>query len=299
MKVQSILIVALGLVFSVCAAIAVKLYVQRMSGPEPIATVPVVVATMDVPRGATISSEQVEVKSWPKELAPPFVVQKVEDAVGKAVVDAFVRGEPVMTNKVASQEAGRGLSALVPPGMRAFTIHTPQIASRVAGFILPGNKVDVLFTISAPDAETGGAVTTTLLQNVEILAVDQQLHPPSENRIDYNLLQSVTLLVTPDEAAKLDLAQNRGTLHLTLRNAQDTSPAQTHRATLAQLQTLQERRTGEFGLAGEGKAEGPKVAPPPPPPPPPESAPAPPLEIRTMRGVYEGVVSIEQRRPAK
>ena len=118
-----------------------------------------------------------------------------------------------------------------PNGMRAFTIHTPSVASGVGGFVLPGNKVDVLLTMDGKR----GSITTTLLQNLEILAVDQRIDAPADNRIDPKQLHSVTLLVTPDQAARLGLAQNKGSLHLALRNHKDDQLLRTSRARMAEL----------------------------------------------------------------
>ena len=123
------------------------------------------------------------------------------------------------------------MAALVPNGLRAFTIHTPSVASGVGGFVLPGNKVDVLLTMDGKR----GSLTTTLLQNLEILAVDQRIDAPADNRIDPKQLHSVTLLVTPDQAAKLGLAQNKGSLHLSLRNHNDDQLLRTSRARMAEL----------------------------------------------------------------
>src|SRR5437879_8830127 len=122
--------------------------------------------------------------------------------------------------------------------MRAFTIPTTNVASGVAGFVMPGNRVDVLLTMNGVGTreQTGGGVTTTLLQNIEILAVDQRIDAPVDNKVDPAQLRSVTLLVTPEEAARLDLGQNRGSLHLSLRNPEDTRHAQARPATLTALE---------------------------------------------------------------
>jgi pilus assembly protein CpaB len=105
--------------------------------------------------------------------------------------------------------------ALIPQGMRAFTIRVPNpnVATGVAGSLLPGNKVDVLLTASGGDLNDVIG-TTTLLQNVEILAVDQKIEAPAENKVDLKEMLSVTLLVTPQQAKQLNLAQNKGLLHL-------------------------------------------------------------------------------------
>jgi Flp pilus assembly protein CpaB len=118
---------------------------------------------------------------------------------------------------------GRGhVASLLPVGMRAFTItiSTPRAAG-VAGLILPGTKADVLLTTSGVD----GHHTTTLMENVKILAVDPRIVATAENRVDPNQLTSVTLLVTPDQASQLALGQSKGLLHLSLRRPEANQPA--------------------------------------------------------------------------
>src|SRR5205814_6406430 len=135
---------------------------------------------------------------YPKDLVPASAITRVEDALDRFVFIPLSKDDPVLNSKLLARGAGRGLAPLIPKGMRAFTIHTPNVASGVAGFILPGNKVDVLLTMSSgggADDPTGGGITTTLLQHVEILAVDQQLVAPAENRVNATELRSVTLLV--------------------------------------------------------------------------------------------------------
>jgi pilus assembly protein CpaB len=110
---------------------------------------------------------------------------------------------------------------LIPAGMRAFTISTPGVTSGVAGLIRPGNKVDVLLT----SQDNGGPLTTTLMKDVKILAVDLRIDAPAENRINPNQLTSVTLLVTPDQAKMLALGQTKGILHLSLRGTEANQPA--------------------------------------------------------------------------
>jgi Flp pilus assembly protein CpaB len=112
----------------------------------------------------------------------------------------------------------------------------------VGGFLLPGNHADVLLTTSGsgPNDSTGGGATTTLLQNIKVMAVAQRLDAPDSNKVDPAEVTTVTLLVTPDQAAKLDLGMNKGTLHLSLRNPGDKAEADTRPATMAQLRFHQE-----------------------------------------------------------
>jgi pilus assembly protein CpaB len=245
--------VMLALVFGGSAAVGVNSLVSKSQGARPnVEMVPVVVAVMDIPRGGMIKADLVRTREYPKDMVPPGAITKVQDALDRAVFIPLVREEPVLDAKLAPRGAGRGMAALIPQGMRAFTIHTPSVASGVAGFILPGNKVDVLLTMDSK----GSSMTTTLLQNMEILAVDQRIDAPAENKVDSNQLRSVTLLVTPDQAAKLELGQSKGSLHLTLRNLKDDQPSDAHPARLADLEGYQEEPQAQ------PVAEAPKPAPP-------------------------------------
>jgi pilus assembly protein CpaB len=154
---------------------------------------------------------------YPRGMLLPGMLTKLDEALDRAVFIPLVKDEPVRDSKLAPKGVKSGMAALVPSGMRAFTILTPSVASGVGGFILPGNRVDVLLTLEGKR----GSITTTLVQNLEILAVDQQLDAPSANRVDPRQLRSVTLLVTPEQAARLGLAHNKGALHLALRNHGD------------------------------------------------------------------------------
>jgi pilus assembly protein CpaB len=179
---------------------------------------------------------------------------------------------------------------MIPSGMRAFTILSPHVASGVAGFILPGNRVDVLLTVAMGGGNdlSGGGTTMTLVQNLEILAVDQRLDAPSENKVDPNL-HSVTLLVTPDQASRLDLGQNKGMLHLSLRNPEDVVETDSRPATLADLFRVDKPEEEPVKVEVPVKVEEPSqvvmVA-----------APKEParLEIRTLRGTQSDVIQLRQ-----
>ena len=116
------------------------------------------------------------------------------------------------------------------------------MAANVAGFILPGNRVDVLLNLrsNGRDDPTGGGSTTTLLQAVEILAVDQRLDIPTENKVDPKDLRSITLLVTPEQANLLALGHSAGTLSVSLRHSGDLANANTVPVTLHDFWRRQE-----------------------------------------------------------
>jgi pilus assembly protein CpaB len=315
MSPRTLVVVALALVFGGSAAVGVNGLVNT-PGPRG-AVVSVVVAAVDIPRGGMLTAEQLKTRDFPKDDAPLGAINKVEEAIERTVFIPLMKDDPVLSKKLAPKGSGRGMAALIPKGMRAFTIHTPNVASGVAGFVLPGNKVDVLLTVGdlglnnqPPSAlpisvnsitrvrQTGGGSTTTMLQNLEILAVDQKIEAPVENRMDSKELRSVTLLVTPQQANLLDLGQSKGTLHLALRNIEDSHDARTKPATVFDLQLQQElpwdeRAKSVLEALGKALAQRQVVVRPPPAPAPPKAAEPPPTAlIRTVRGVREGGVIV-------
>src|SRR5271157_420342 len=253
MSARSLLMVALALILGGSAAVGGNSFMQGAPGPRG-AAVPVVVAVVDLPRGGSITPEAVKIKEFPRDLVPAGALSKLEDAVNRGIFVPLTKDERVLESKLAPKGAGRGLAALIPSGMRAYSVKVPDVAQGVAGFILPGNRVDVLLSLGETSGthETGGGSTITLLQNVEILAVDQKMDAPSDNKVDTKDLRSVTLLVTPQQANRLDLGQIKGMLDL-----------------------------------------WPPVPPPVLPPLPKASEPPPTVKIRTIRGVREGAVPIQ------
>jgi len=298
MKTRTIAVVILALLCGASAAVGVNQLNQQRVNVSHTKTVPVVIAAKDMPRGGVLSPAALAVSQWPEGAAPAGTLSSVEEANDRSIIVPLVKGEPVLESKLASKDAGRGLAAMITKGMRAFTINTPHISAGVGGFILPGNHIDVLLTTtsSGTNDPTGGGATTTLLQNVQVLAVAQRLDAPDTNKVDPKELTSVTLLVTPDQAAKLDLGMNKGTLHLALRNPEDTLEADTRPATMAQLRFHQEKpNQGTFQMAqfvgaianavqGTPDAEKPTA-------PASRSRTA---HIRTLRGAYRGNLQVEQ-----
>jgi pilus assembly protein CpaB len=185
MKMRTILTVCLALVFGLSAVYGVMTWMaQARGGGAPVDTVGVVIITKDVPRYTPLSAEVLKVTQFPKKLAPPGSAAKVEELAGRVLDVALVKDEAVLESKLVPKGAGRGMASGIPKGMRALTIQTANIASAVAGLVLPGNKVDVLYTLrgNQSDERTGGASTRTLLEQVEILAVNQRLDPPADNK---------------------------------------------------------------------------------------------------------------------
>lgn len=280
MSLRTVLILALALVSGVSAAAGINALRHPLPVPPSSETVSLVVAAVDIQRFTTITADMLTTHLYPKNLAPAGALSSVEDVVDRIAYAALLKDEPIVDAKLAPKGHGRGMAAGIPDGMQAYTIPTPTVSSGVAGFILPGNKVDVLLTMSSTGGKedpTGGGSTTPLVQSVEILAVDQRVDAPAENKVNPQELRSVTLLVTPREAALLALGQNKGILHLSLRNPQDQKPTTNGVVTMEDIRSLQGRTT-------EPPPNKPAAVEPPPPPPH--------MQIRTVRGNQEGVIYV-------
>ncbi len=241
MNGRTIIVVVLALVFGGSAAMGVNLLRSKPAEAKVVVeTQTILVAAVEIPRGATFQAELVTAKEWPANLMPLGAISNLDDVVDRVALTPFFPGEPVLGAKIS--EEGVGASSLVRPGMRAYTIQTPTVQAGVAGFVLPGNRVDVLLTVTSNsrEDETGGGMTTTLLQNVEVLAADGRLNQMDKQEKGKQVLKSVTLQVTPEMAAKLTLAQTAGSLHLSLRNDTDDDIADTSPVTMKELRYLEE-----------------------------------------------------------
>jgi pilus assembly protein CpaB len=178
--------------------------------------VDIVVAANDLQVGAKLEDRDLRVVNWPAEGLPDGVIHQKSRAIGRGVLQPLSKGEFILTNKLADKDVA-GLPALIPPGMRAVSVRVNDVTA-VAGFVLPGTRVDVLLT-GNPGAG-GESVTTTVLENVEVLATGQKLE---RNAAGEPLSSAViTLKVSPEDAQKLTLASQEGRIQLSLRNPLDT-----------------------------------------------------------------------------
>lgn len=235
LRTAVVLVVALvaALAASYVAYITLQRVAAQQVGPS---TVPVVVASRDVPLGTLLTTDYVRVVAWPASSPVQGAISSVEDAVDRGTIMALATNEPVTEAKIAAKGIGSGLSPTITPGMRAISIKVNEVVG-VAGFVVPGSRVDVLVTIEPPNqAGTRESTTRIVASNVQVLTAG--------TRIDQDTAQSegkpiaasvVTLLVSPEDAERVALAQNEGRITLTLRNPLDTETASTPGAKMASL----------------------------------------------------------------
>ena len=271
MRRQTLLIVVLALAFGGIAAAGVLLFSNRepAQGAEKGT---IVLAKTKVPRGETLTAEFLIAREYPKDLIPEGVVTSIEDAVGRSTLTPLFENEPILEAKLAPKGAGRGLASLIKKGMRAISIPTPSVATGVAGFIVPGSRVDIYWTSQeASREERLPGFDAPLLENVEVLAVDEKIDAPASNRMDAIQVKSVTIQVKPEEAGKLTPVLSKGTIYLSLRNPGDDGRA--------------DRPVAPTPLASPKRTQVVAASPPPPP--------QVPRTIRTLRGTREGAFRFE------
>jgi len=269
MQTRTILVGAFAVIFGLVSAVGA--FVSQRRAGEAVPTLEVVTSTADLPWGTVIEAQHLKVSRFPSDAIPEGAVRKIDDAVGRTSRDNLARGELLLAGRLTEPGVGRGLPPLIPKGMRAVSIQTPNVSSGVTGFVMPGNKVDVVLTMhgSGHQDPSGGGRTITLLQNVTVLAVDQNIQAPDENMMDLKQMRTVTLVVTPQQAQELDLGQNKGILRLTLRNPLDEALTDVSQITVTSLtNTTRDLRdaaatsdvTGELaeriGSAAAGNSDG-------------------------------------------
>jgi pilus assembly protein CpaB len=197
--------------------VAYKKFRPVAAGPRQVAMV--VVADTDLALGSRIAPADLRVAEYPVANLPDGTFQGMADVVGRGVIMPIHKNEVVLASRLASAKAGAGLPSLIPSGKRALSVQVNEVIS-VAGFVAPGTHVDVLLTGRPLTSGAQDVMTTTVLENVEVLAAGQEMQQNPEGGKP-RAVTVITLLVTPEEAQKLTLASSEGHIQLSLRNPMD------------------------------------------------------------------------------
>lgn len=206
-----------ALVLGAAVAFVVYKNLQTRSGANNEPGVDVVLATTDVQVGARLEGRDVRIAKIPASVAPPNAYHSTSTIAGRGVILPIQKGEFILPSKLAAENAGSGLPSLIPPGMRAVSVRVNEVVA-VAGFVVPGTRVDVLLTGNPQGASE--SQTNTVLENVLVIAAGQKLERNSAGEPQSTPV--ITLLVSPDDAQKLTLASSQGHIQLALRNPVDT-----------------------------------------------------------------------------
>ena len=215
-----VLAIAAGGVF----AFATYNYVQKI--PAKTVTIPttkVVVAGSDLEVGDEITKDSVRLIDWPSNAAPANAISDPNEVIGRGLVMPMIQNEPFLELKLAPKDAGAGLPPAIPPGLRAVSVKVNEVIG-VAGYVLPGTRVDVVATVS-PTQQATDITSKVILTNVQVLAAGTKIEQGEKDNKPI-AVSVVTLLVDPEQAERLTLASTEGKIQLALRNPLDkTTPA--------------------------------------------------------------------------
>ncbi len=219
----------IGLGVSVVIALLLATYVTRRfkeaSAPKSLVTQQIVVAAVPLQLGARLDSRNLRLMPWPAGEPVAGKFTRIEDCENRALLTPVAENELILESKLAPKEAGAGLSATIPEGMRALSVAVNEVIG-VAGFVIPGTMVDVLVTGRLVGTNHGGSenITRTILENVRVLAAGQKIEVDREGKPQ--TVPVITLLVSPDDAGKLAMASTEGKIQLALRNTIDSKKVQ-------------------------------------------------------------------------
>jgi len=194
---------------------------QRPAQTVSIPTRQVVVAAADLDVGAELRREDIRIIDWPANAVPATAISDPKDVIGRGIVLPVIQNEPILPNKLALEGAGGGLPPAIPPGLRAVSVRVNEVIG-VAGYVLPGTRVDVVATVS-PTGSNQDMTSKVVLTNVQVLAAGTKIERDGSDRNKPMPVSVVTLLVNPEEAERLTLASTEGKIQLALRNPLDTT----------------------------------------------------------------------------
>lgn len=269
---------------------------QSSQGTEQAEMKDIVVAAKPLTIGTTIKAGDVRINKLPVTQFPKGAFSKPEEVLDRAVMNGILIDEPIIEGRLAARGSGLGIAPIIPVGMRAVSVRVTEVVG-VAGFVLPGMRVDILLTGRPP--QSAEAVTTTVLQNITVLSAGQVYQPDAKGQAIN--ASTVTLLVNPSQAETLTLSSQEGRIQLVLRNGSDHNIEQTPGRQVAEL--FGNRRTVKAARAprdGNNDDSDAPVRPrsrvvmaaqaPPPPPPPLQD------EIISFRGTVRTVETVPARR---
>lgn len=253
---------AVALVLGISAALLSKVWLQaQISKPQIAEAGPrvdmatVVIAAKSLRFGNRLASRSLREVEWPANAIPKGAFKKIKDIVNgkdrRVVLSSIEENEPVLGWKITGPGQRASLSALIGENMKAVTIRVNDVLG-VAGFVLPGEHVDVLLTrtesveVGDDKAIQKNSFTDVLLQNVRVLAVDQLADDRTE---DPAPAKAVTIEVTTRQGQKLALASSVGQLALALRSAGSTKGEASQRIAMSDLNsTTSSPATSDFSV---------------------------------------------------
>jgi pilus assembly protein CpaB len=277
--------------FLIAIGVAAFTYQALNNRLKPVEdTTQIVVAALPVSVGAKLTEADVRIASWPKASPIDGTFHNLSEVVGRGVLVPMIPNEPILSSKLAAEGSGAGLMSTIPDGMRAVGVKVNDVIG-VAGFVVPGSRVDVILSGSPTSGNI--EMAKVFLENIQVLAAGQNVANDDNGR-PMNV-QVVTLLVNPEQSEKLALASTDGRIQLALRNPLDLEEMKPnairreHLFSGGSVAPAPPAATPKpVARMASKKVEAPAVAPPvaPPPPPPPTPVVAAPVrkEVQVISG---------------
>jgi pilus assembly protein CpaB len=222
-QTRDLIVLVTAVVAASVAAFGVYLAITRIPvRTVEIATRHAVVAAKAMTMGTRVTKESVKLVDWPAKTPLPGGFSDIETVVDRGLLASVIENEPLIESKLAPREAGAGLPPSIPAGMRAMSVKVNEVIG-VAGFVVPGTRVDVVVVIRQRDE----SMSRVVVGNVQVLTAGTKID--QENSKDGKPIPStvVTLLVSPQDAERIALAQSEGQIMLALRNPLDVAPSET------------------------------------------------------------------------
>ncbi len=246
MRPKSLLLLGLALGCGLVASIGISQVMDRNSHARAkIDTVPIYVALHNINLGDPIDSAMLSLQEWPKDKVPRGAISKLEDLEGRRPRTAIFEGEPILEGKLLAPGQIADPIRSIQKGMRLKTIAVDAEKS-AAGLLGPGDRVDVQLFVRK-DQRTGiqTAKSKIILQNIRVFAVDQTVQRSPDGTEEKKVAKTVSLMLTPEQASKLSLAEEIGEISLIPRNPDDDSSADWSEYTVDDLMSSGEKNSRE------------------------------------------------------
>ncbi len=249
---KGILYIVVAVVAGFVATVSVHKYVSMKTRVVEKPTAPVVVAADEITPGTALGPAMVKTVSWPLELVPQGAPPTYEAVKVRVIVVPINKGEPILFNKLAPEGTIAGLGGLLSEGKRAVSVRVDDVTGN-AGFIRPGDHVDVLMTMQVPNGHEE-YYSRTILQNIVVLSSGQIWEQQQQDQKPV-IVKTVTLEVKPEEGEVLDLASNQGKIRLALRSRNNQEVSATNGVVSSQLVNASPPKTTVMAAASPTKRE--------------------------------------------
>jgi len=234
-KKKPIIMLSIAVVIALVVTLLTYMWLKRQisTAEKSMETQPVVVTAVDVPWGTNLTKEMIKTTPFLKSSLPPGYFSDPAEVAGRTLIYPARSGELVLESRLAPVNVRTGgVAAMITPNKRAMAVKVDKVIG-VAGFVHPGNRVDVLVTLAETEKRQN-PITKIVLENILVIATGSEIEKTGKQEKPEKV-DVITLEVTPEEGGRLALAATQGKLQLALRNYVDTQSVKTRGTTIPSL----------------------------------------------------------------